>query len=146
VSAVDFCLASAGGFLLMGLLAGAWKYWHTQIQADARAPVYVEMAHRASLLYAFACGLLAELIGRSAWRDGVNLGASILLVFFFAVSVLAYVVHGTLRDTENQFQRPHRLGRRTIPTAAMRAFMALLILAEIGGFAVVFSGFLLARP
>ena len=144
VTAVDFCLASAGGFFLAGLLAGAWKY-HLMHEADARAPVYVDMAHRASLLYAFACALLAELIGRSAWPDP-STWALRVLVFFFAVTVLAYVVHGALRDTDNQFQRPHRLGRGTIPAAAMRTFMVLLVLAELGGFAVVFGGFLAARP
>jgi hypothetical protein len=146
VTAVDFCLASAGGFFLAGLLAGAWKYHHTRIQPDARAPVYVDMAHRASLLYAFACALLAELSGRSAWPDRLNLWAAVLLVVFFAVTVLAYVVHGALRDTDNQLQRPHRLGRGTIPAGLMRAFMTALVLAEVGGFIVILSGFLAARP
>jgi hypothetical protein len=146
VTAVGFCLGSAGAFFLAGLLAGAWKYWHTLVQTDARAPVYVDMAHRASLMYAFACVLLAQLAGRSAWADAVNLGASIVLVLFFAVTVLAYVVHGALRDTDNQMRRPHRLGRGTIPASAMLTFMVLLVLAEVGGFAVMFGGFLAGRP
>jgi hypothetical protein len=146
VTAVDFCLASAGAFFLAGLLAGAWKYHLMHTRAEARAPVYVDMAHRASLLYAFACALLALLIERSAWSDLVNLGAAIVLVVFFAVTVLAYVVHGVLRDTDNQLQRPHRLGRRTIPALAMRTFMMSLVLAEIGGFLVILGGFLAARP
>jgi hypothetical protein len=145
VIAVHFCLASAGAFFLTGLLTGVWKYSHTLTSADARAPVYVDTAHRASLLYAFACVLLAQLAERSAWRDAVNLGASVVLVVFFAVSVLGYIVHGKLRDTDNQLQRPHRLGRRTIPAQLMLAFMVLLSAAEIGGFLVVLSGFLVAR-
>jgi hypothetical protein len=143
--AVRFCLTSAGAFFLTGLLTGVWKYAHTLSSADARAPVYVDTAHRASLLYAFACLLLAELSERSAWRDSVNLSASIVLVVFFAASVIAYVVHGVLRDTSNQLQRPHRLGNRIIPAAAMVTFMVVLSLAEIGGFLVVLSGFLAAR-
>jgi hypothetical protein len=145
VTADRFCLASAGAFFLTGLLTGVWKYAHTLTSAEARAPVYVDTAHRASLLYAFACVLLAQLCQRSAWRDSVNLGASLLMVVFFAASVLAYVVHGVLRDTSNQLQRPHRLGKRTIPAVAMLSFMTLLSLAEIGGFLTVLSGFLAAR-
>ena len=69
-----------------------------------------------------------------------------MLVLFFAATVLAYVVHGALRDTDNQLRRPHRLGRRTIPAGVMLTFMTSLVLAEIGAFAVVFSGFLAALP
>lgn len=143
--ASDFCLVSAGGFFLVGLLAGAWKYACIARSAEAKAPFYVDTAHRASLLYAFACALIGELCKRSAWSNGVNLAASAVLVSFFAAAVLGYVVHGALRDTDNQLQRPHRLGRRTIPAGAMLGFMMLLTLAEIGGFVVVFSGYLAAR-
>jgi hypothetical protein len=146
VTAVEFCLASAGVFFLTGLLTGAWKYRYTLVRADARAPTYVDFAHRASLLYAFACALLAELASRSAWRDPVNLVAAILLVTFFAITVIAYVVHGALGDTDNQLRRPHRLGAATIPNWAMSTFMTLLVLAEVGSFSVIFGGFLAARP
>lgn len=145
MSANDFCLMSAGGFFLVGLLSGAWKYACIARSVEARAPHYVDTTHRASLLYAFACALLAELCKRNAWSNGVNLAASIVLVAFFAAAVLGYVVHGALRDTDNQLERPHRLGRRTIPAALMLAFMTVLMLAEIGGFVVVFSGYVAAR-
>jgi hypothetical protein len=145
MTASDFCLVSAGAFFLVGLLTGAWKYACITRSADAKAPFYVDTAHRASLLYAFACVLLGELSKRSAWTNGVNLAASGVLIFFFAASVLGYIVHGALRDTDNQLQRPHRLGRRTLPAGAMLGFMALLMLGEIGGFVVLFSGFLAAR-
>ncbi len=69
-----------------------------------------------------------------------------VLVLFFAISVLSYVVHGALRDTDSQFRRPHRLGGRTIPAGAMAAFMVLLVLGEIGSFTVLFAGFLAGRP
>ncbi len=145
MSASDFCLISAGGFFLVGLLAGAWKYACIARSAEAKAPFYVDTAHRASLLYSFACALLAELCKRNAWSNGVNLAASIVLILFFAASVLGYVVHGALRDTENQLERPHRLGRRTIPAGLMLGFMSLLIVAEVGGFVVLFSGYVAAR-
>lgn len=137
-----FCLTSAGAFLLVGLCCGAWKYAAIHRSAEARAPVYVDIAHRASLLYAFACMLLGELCARSAWSNGVNLLASVALVLFFAVSVLGYVVHGWLGDTDNQLRRPHRLGKGTVSPAAMLAFMLALIGVEIGGFVVIFAGFL----
>ena len=137
-----FCLTSAGAFLLLGLLCGAWKYAAIHRSAEAQAPAYVDIAHRASLLYAFACMLLGELCARSVWSEAVNLSAAIALVFFFAVSVLGYVVHGWLGDTDNQLRRPHRLGKGTVSPAAMLAFMLALIAVEIGGFLVIFTGFL----
>lgn len=144
MTASHFALISAGVFFLAGLLAGAWKYLAIRASAEARAPIYVEFCHRASLLYAFASALLGELARRSAWPDRVNLVAIASLVGFFAVSVLSYVVHAALRDTDNQFARPHRLGPVTLPASAMVGFMATLIVVEVGGFLVVFTGFLAA--
>jgi hypothetical protein len=144
VSAAAFCLTSAGVFFLAGLAAGVWKYACIATSAQGRAPLYVDTTHRASLLYAFACALLGELGRRSAWPNGVNMAASIVLVSFFAVTVVGYAVHGVLRDTDNQLARPHRLGRRTIPAAAMVAFMVLLSTSEIGAFLVLFAGYLAA--
>jgi hypothetical protein len=137
-----FCLISAGAFFLVGLLAGVWKYACIFRSAEARAPFYVDTAHRASLLYAFACALTGELCGKSAWPDPINLVASVALIAFFALAVLGYVVHGVLGDTDNQLRRPHQLGRGTVPPASMLAFMIALIAVELGGFAVIFTGFL----
>lgn len=141
-SAEALCWTSAGAFFLAALLAGIWKYACIAASPEARAPVYVDIAHRAALMYAFACALLAELVARSAWSSRTNLVAAAAAITFFALAVVGYVVHGALRDTDNQLQRPHRLGRRTVPAGAMVAFMAVLIAAEVGGFAVVFAGFL----
>jgi hypothetical protein len=142
MNAEIFCLVGACGFFLTGLLTGIWKYACIVRSADARAPSYVDTAHRASLLYAFACALLAELCRRSAWSNRLNLVAAALLLGFFAASVLGYIAHGALRDVDNQFRRPHRLGRWTIPANLMLAFMGLLVAAEVGGFLVLFSGLL----
>ena len=67
MTAPRFCLDSAGIFFLTGLLTGAWKYLHILRSAEGRAPPYVDVAHRASLLYAFACALLATFCERSAY-------------------------------------------------------------------------------
>lgn len=145
MNAPAFCLSSAGVFFLVGLLCGAWKYLRIRGSPDVRAPLYVDLAHRSALLYAFAGVLLAQLCGRSVWSSGVNLRAAIVLQVFFATSVIAYVVHGALGDTDNQFRRPHRLGTKTIPAPAMTGFMMALILAEVAAFLVIFSGYILAR-
>jgi hypothetical protein len=142
MNAPFFCLTAAGGFFVTGLACGAWKYLHIRDSAEARAPIYVDLAHRSSLLYAFAGLLLARLTEHSRWSDRTNLTAAAVLESFFAVSVLGYVVHGALGDTDNQFRRPHRLGQRTVPNAAMTGFMMALIAAEIGAFLVLFAGFL----
>lgn len=139
-----FCLISAGAFFLVGLLSGVWKYACIYRSPDATAPFYVDTAHRASLLYAFACALTGELCGRSAWPDRINLVAAIVLIAFFALAVLGYLVHGALNDTDNQLRRPHKLGRGTVAPASVLAFMIALVVAEVGGFAVIFAGFLVA--
>jgi hypothetical protein len=144
MSAETFCLVSAAAFFLAGLLTGAWKYRCILAAADGRAPPYVDVSHRASLLYAFACALLAELARRSAWPNPVNLAAAIVLVIFFAATVLGYVVHGALRDTDNQLRRPHRLGARTVPPHVVKGFMAALVTAELASFLVLFSGLVTA--
>jgi hypothetical protein len=143
--AETFCLASAGGFFMVGLLAGIWKYRAIATSSDARAPVYVDIAHRASLYYAFACALMAQLAARGAWSNATNLAASIVLVVFFAAAVAGYIVHGILRDTDNQLREPHVLGRRTVSPAAMRGFMMTLAVAEVASFAVLLAGFVRAQ-
>ena len=142
-----FCIASAGGFFLVGLLTGVWKYaWIARTATtQAAAPPYVDIAHRASLMYSFACVLLAHLCARSAWSAALNTAAAIVLVAFFASAVAGYILHGVLRDTDNQLRIPHRLGGRVIPRGVMRAFMAALIVGEVGGFIVLLAGFLAAR-
>lgn len=137
-------LVGAAAFFLVGLLTGAWKWAAIRCSDQARAPVYVDTAHRASLLYAFACLLLARMVAVGALSAAVEVGAVATLILFFALSVLGYVVHGLLRDTENQLARPHRLGPRTIPTVAMDGFMASLIAAEIGAFCVLLFGLIRA--
>ena len=142
MTATAFCLTAAAAFFLAGLAAGVWKYLCIATTTEARAPLYVDTAHRASLLYAFACGLLAQLVAHSAWSNTTNLAAAVVLVVFFAAAVLGYVVHGALRDTDNQLARPHRLGTGTVSPAAMVTFMVALMVAEIGGFTLIFVGYL----
>src|SRR5690606_34663195 len=101
---------SAGGFFLAGLLFGVWKYLHIARSADAAAPAYVDIAHRAALMYAFACLVIERFATLSQLPGTVELAAVLAQVVFFALAVGTYVVHGLLRDTDNQLARPHKLG------------------------------------
>ena len=132
---------AAAAFFIVGLLAGAWKWAHIRWSSHARAPVYVDVTHRSSLLYAFACLLIARLAALGALPEPVKVMAVASLIAFFVLTVAGYAVHGLLQDTDNQLARPHRLGRATIPTPMMDAFMISLIAAEIGAFAVLAFGF-----
>ncbi len=138
--AVRLCLVAAGVFFLSGLLTGAWKYWHIARSPGAKSPVYVDIAHRASLLYSFASILLAQFAALSVWPPHVNLIAAALPLAFFALAIGGYVIHGLLRDTDNQFLKPHRLGPATVPPVMLTGFMWALMAAEIGGFIVLFAG------
>jgi hypothetical protein len=141
MTASTFTLTSAGVFFFFGLVFGAWKYACMARSAEAQSPVYVDIAHRAALLYAFACVLLAQLCAASAWSNAVNVAAAIVLVLYFTIAVFSYAVHGALRDTDNQLKRPHRLGGKTVGDRAMRAVMISMVVAEIGAFVVIFSGY-----
>jgi len=144
MTASTFMLTSAGVFFGFGLLFGAWKYACMARSEEAQAPLYVDIAHRAALLYGFACALVAQLSAVSAWSNAVNLTAAIVLILYFAMAVFSYALHGALRDTDNQLKRPHRLGTKTIRDRLMRAFMVSMVGAEIGAFLVIFIGYLAA--
>lgn len=142
MNAVFLAQLSCGAFFLTGLVTGVWKYRAMILDDDGLAPAYVDICHRAALMYAFACLVLAEFAGLSVWPGLVNTLAVAVPVLFFAAAVGSYAVHGLLKDTDNQLRRPHRLGDRHISSSAMNAGVYALALGEIGGFLVLFSGFL----
>lgn len=119
-----------------------WKYAAIAASPEARAPVYVDVAHRASLMYAFAAVLLRQFVPYSPVGPGATLWAVAVPILFFASAIALYIVHGVLRDTDNQLRRPHVLGRRHLPAALITLYLAALVAGEIGGFAVLFYGFL----
>jgi hypothetical protein len=138
--ALKLAIVSCGVFFLVGLLTGVWKYVCITGSDNAQAPAYVDICHRAALMYSFACLVLAKFVELSAWSPWVNFWAALAPIAFFANAVLVYAVHGWLRDTENQLLKPHVLGRFTVPDATMKGFMWMLAAAEIGGFLVLFAG------
>lgn len=129
-------LLAAGLIFLLALVLGVWKYRQMATSENHLAHPYVDIAHRAALLYSFATLLVAVFVELSAWPTWVNLAAAMVLVLFFVVAIAAYIEHGAKRDTTNQFENPG---------AALHAGMITLIVGEIGGFAVLLSGFVAAQ-
>lgn len=138
--AVRLAYLAAGAFFLTALVTGVWKYAWMARSDDHQAPYYVNTAHRASLLYSFAAILLAEFARLSTNADLVDLAAVAVVAFFFAFAIGSYVLHGLLRDTDNQFATPHVLGPLELPPVAIHGAMVALIVGEIGGFLVLFAG------
>lgn len=123
----------ASGVLLMWALAlGVLKYHQMKRSSDGTAHRYVDIAHRAALMYSFAELVLAALAHYSAWPTVVDLTAAVVVLVFFVAAIAGYTVHGIRRDTENQFVHP-------VPGTHL--FMLALIVGEIGGTAVLLAGF-----
>lgn len=142
MSATGLAIFSTGAFFMVGLLTGVWKYREIATSESATAHRYVDVAHRASLMYAFACLILERFAALSSFDEKVNFWAVAASVLFYALAVGSYVLHGFLKDTRNQLRRPHRMGPLTLPGFLMVGFMVLLIIAEVGGFGVLFAGWL----
>lgn len=98
--------------------------------------MYVDIAHRAALMYSFAGILLAAFTELSAWPTAVNLIADLVILTFFVAAIATYAWHGRRHDTTNQF--------RGDIAASTRLAMLALIAGEVGGFLVLFTGFLSA--
>lgn len=126
-------LLAAGLIFLLALVLGVWKYRQIMVAPDHRAHPYVDIAHRAALLYSFATLLLAAFVELSAWPTWVNLTAAAVVVVFFVGAIADYIIHGARRDTTNQFEHA---------TRGSQVSMALLIVGEIGGFGVLLAGFI----
>jgi len=133
---VRITLLAAGLIFLLALVLGVWKYRQMLVSQDHRAHPYVDIAHRAALLYSFATLLVAVFVQFSAWPAWVNLTAAAIVVFFFVGAILSYIAHGLRRDTDNQFAHPDK---------ALRVGMVALIVAEIGGFGVILAGFVVGQ-
>ena len=133
--AMKLTLFACGTFFWTALASGVWK-WRAMVSSpEHRAPFYVDTAHRAALLYSFACLVLARFVELSPFSETVNLAAVAAPIAFFAIAIATYLKLGWSDHTDNQFahERP-----------GQRVGMWLLIAAEIGGFSVLFAGFLIA--
>ncbi len=125
-------LLAAAVMFLWALLLGVWKYRQIAESEQSAAHPYVDIAHRAALLYSFALLLVATFVELSGWGTAVNSLAAGAMAFYFFAAVAGYALHGWRRDTDNQFRDP-------VP--GTHAFMISLIVAEIAGWLVLTAGF-----
>lgn len=129
--AVQLAIVFSGVFLWIGMLTGVWKYWQIRRSALSRAHYYVDIAHRSSLLYAAATLILAVLSYYTVLNENIALLCVFANILFFSLSILVYIIHGYLQDTTNQFKRPHKLGRFSLPSWLMSLMMLGLIVTEL---------------
>jgi len=139
-AATALAILASGVFLIVGLFTGLWKYFEMMKSERARSPYYVDIAHRASLLYANCSLILAVLAHFSKWSDLINFWAVLLNIVYFGLAIGLYALHGFLKDTDNQLRKPHRLGPLTLPTVLIHLAIFSLVVAEIGGTLVLFFG------
>lgn len=131
--AIKISLLASGLFLLAGMLIGVLKYQRIITSPEHRAPVYVDIAHRAAFLYSFAMLVIAKLLEYNPYSTQVQTGAVAAVLVFLVLTVLGYLSHGIKNDTENIFSQ------RSFTTTW---YMYLLIAGEIGGLSVILWGFI----
>ncbi len=131
---VKAVLFAAGLMFLYALLLGVLKFRQMAASPEGRAHPYIDTAHRAALMYAFAIGLTAAFVHFSGFSQLVDLVAAAALGTFFLAAVVGYNVQGLRGQTDNQF-------RDGDGPPGLHAFMWVLIAAEIGGLLVLLAGF-----
>ncbi|MGL4310659.1 MAG: hypothetical protein ACRCSU_09245 [Paracoccaceae bacterium] len=134
-------LLLASGFLFTGLLTGVWKYLEMRRSKQAVAPVYVDIAHRAALMYSFAMTLLSLLTLQTTLSQMQQLVLLGILAGSFAFAVGSYILHGLLQDTDNQFRKPFVLGKRRLHGATADIVMVIKGGAELVAAAGLMAGF-----
>lgn len=139
----SLAILAAGVFFMTGLLTGTWKYLQIHASETGQAHPYVDICHRASLLYSFAALLLAKFAEISQLPELVESIATSLILFYFATAIVTYFIHGLLQDTENQLKPPFVMGKRKLSGRFVSSQMWMLIVGEIGGFTVLFYGVLI---
>lgn len=143
-AAQSVAIVSSGVFFLTGLITGIWKYRQIVASEHGQAHPYVDICHRASLLYAFAAILLAKFVEVSQLPGTVELVAVSVVLIYFASAIVTYFVHGLLQDTDNQLKPHFHVGKVQLSPGHISFFMWMLIVAEVGGFLVLFYGVLVA--
>jgi hypothetical protein len=126
-------LLAAGLIFLWALLLGVWKYHGMATSEKGEAHPYVDTAHRAALLYAFATLLIAVFVELSDWSTAINLVAAFATIGFFVIAIASYAVTGAMELTNNHFADPM--------TKGITPYMWALIVTEITGFSVLLAGF-----
>ncbi|MEN3582999.1 hypothetical protein AAH978_02395 [Streptomyces sp. ZYX-F-203] len=130
-------LFAAGLIFLASLALGVWKWQQSMASPDGTAHRYVDVAHNAGLMYAFAAAsIVAPLVQFSGWPSPVNVAAAATVVGMFAVSIARYVRLAVQARTDNQMRDLK---------SRMRGAREALVVTEIGGTAVLLSGFAWAQ-
>ena len=129
-------LLAAGLIFLLALILGVWKYRGMATSPEGLAHPYVDTAHRAALLYAFATLLIATFVEFSGWSETVDSIAAWAMIFYFLAAIVSYMWHGWKRDTDNQVRDPVR---------GTSGFFWSLVFAEIAGWSVLIAGFVEAQ-
>ena len=130
---IKLTLVALGFFFLTALLTGVWKYRHMITSPTHLAPPYVDIAHKAALHYSFAILIVMQFEEVSGLGTSLNLLCASLIIGFFAIATATYIQLGIANKTDNQFKT--RNFGTTFGTW-------MLIAAELGGFLVLFGGFL----
>lgn len=86
MSAYQLAIVAAGIFFLNALLSGIWKYLEIAASEDGQAHPYIDIAHRASLMYAFAAILIAVFIEISELPGAVEFIAALAMLVYFALA------------------------------------------------------------
>lgn len=131
--AVKITLAVSGIFLFVGMLGGVLKYRGIMSSPDNRAHPYIDIAHRAALMYSFAALVMAQLLGYSPYSDQVQLIIACVPLFFFSMAIGQYFKLGLEGRVRNQF-----VERNSSTTWVM----LLLITGELGGVGAIVWGFI----
>lgn len=131
-------LLAAGLIFILALVLGIWKYREMAASPKGLAHPYVDIAHRAALLYSFATLLIAVVVELSGWSTTVDLIAAFSVIAFFLAAIFGYISNGLTRRTENQFREGEE-------PPALHQFMWALILVEIAGFSILLAGFVEAQ-
>lgn len=133
---VKIALLFSAVFLLVGMLTGVWKYRRIMTSAEHKAPIYVDIAHRASLLYAFACLVISRLAEFSPFGGTWRIAIVAVPIAYFGLTVTGYIREGIIDRTTNMFAE-----RNFITTW----FMYGLIAGEIGGIVLLLGGFVYSQ-
>jgi hypothetical protein len=131
--AVKLTLAASGIFLVVGMIGGILKYHGIMTRPSHRAHPYIDIDHRASLMYSFAALVMAQLLLYSPYSLTVQLVITLVPLFFFATAIGQYYRLGLQGKITNQFKQPHFI---------ITWGMLLLIVGELGGVSMIVRGFI----
>jgi hypothetical protein len=134
--AIKITLLFSGIYLLTGMLTGILKYRGMMQSKTHEAPVYIDIAHRASLLYSFAALVMAKLLEFSPFPLWLQLLSTVIPLIYFSLAIASYIKLGLQNVEITQFNE-----RNFITTW----FMYSLIAGEIGGVFLIVLGFVMTQ-